>query len=199
MAETHSTVELYELDDRQVLEVIFIKLQQLDRKVDQMNAGLEALQAKVDELATEDTELLETVEQVATDFQTIESELTSLQSTAGTTDEELAPVTEAVSTAAANVSAAIAKLHAAEPPAAPAGPVTTPQAVYLFLGPGTPEAPWSEAPFVTAEAFTDSAGTVRPEGSTLYYDANDTPGSTPPTEAGVGTAGWEIYKGAVKE
>lgn len=199
MAEGMSTVELYELTDRQVLELIFIKTQELDKRMADMTAGLEALQANVDTLATEDTELVEAVATAVEGFETIEKELETLKTEGETTDEELAPVTEAVSKASEAVSSAITRLHAAEPPAEPAKPVTTDQAVYVFVGPGTPEAPWSEAPLVTAEAFKTPEGAELAAGTTLYYDANDTPGAQPPTEAGVGTPGWVIYKGAVRE
>jgi outer membrane murein-binding lipoprotein Lpp len=96
------------LTDRELLE-------EIDRKVDVMTAGLEALNAKVAELSTDDTELTAAVEAAASGFAAIEHELEELKTNHGTTDEELAPVTEAVSNAAAAVSGAISKLQAATP------------------------------------------------------------------------------------
>ena len=178
------------MSDRELLENI-------DRKVDRMTAGLTALQAQVAELTTEDAEILEAVEAAVEGFATIEQELESLKNTGETTDEELAPVTEAVSNAATALTTAIGKLHAAIPPApTPPAPIQTPESVYLHLDASPVEAPWGPAPYVTAEAVTVN-GVVIEVGASLFYDSNDTQGAQPPTTAGAEVPGWALYTGAV--
>jgi hypothetical protein len=96
-----------------------------------------------------------------------------------------ATVDAATSSIEANTKQLVSAVEAASKttPTPTAGPT---QAVYVHTGEGQPDPEWTASGFETAE------GTPRP----LFYFKGDTPGATPPTEAGV-SAGWEVWKGAV--
>jgi hypothetical protein len=87
-----------------------------------MSTGLEELETTVGNLATDDAELTAAVEAAAEGFARVEAEIEALKNSGGVPESALDPLTSAVSAAGSSVAEAVAKLHAATPPA-PAEPV----------------------------------------------------------------------------